>query len=51
MRSAAQLISYEVSMGLALLGVVMMAGSLSLVDIVREQGTRSGSSSRSSSAF
>jgi NADH-quinone oxidoreductase subunit H len=39
MRSAAQLISYEVSMGLALLGVVFMAGSLSLVDIVRQQGT------------
>jgi len=39
MRSAAQLISYEVSMGLALLGVVMMAGSLSLVDIVRQQGS------------
>jgi NADH-quinone oxidoreductase subunit H len=38
MRSAAQLISYEVSMGLALLGVIMMAGSLSLVDIVRQQG-------------
>jgi NADH-quinone oxidoreductase subunit H len=38
MRGAAQLISYEVSMGLALLGAVMMAGSLSLVDIVREQG-------------
>jgi NADH-quinone oxidoreductase subunit H len=37
MRSAAQLISYEVSMGLALLGVIMMAGSLSLVDIVRAQ--------------
>jgi NADH-quinone oxidoreductase subunit H len=37
MRSAAQLISYEVSMGLALLGVVMMSGSLSLVDIVRAQ--------------
>ena len=37
MRSAAQLISYEVSMGLALLGVVMMAGSLSLVDIVHQQ--------------
>jgi NADH-quinone oxidoreductase subunit H len=39
MRSAAQLISYEVSMGLALLGVIMMSGSLSLVDIVRQQGT------------
>jgi NADH-quinone oxidoreductase subunit H len=38
MRAAAQLISYEVSMGLALLGVIMMAGSLSLVDIVRQQG-------------
>jgi NADH-quinone oxidoreductase subunit H len=37
MRSAAQLISYEVAMGLSLLGVVMIAGSLSLVDIVREQ--------------
>jgi NADH-quinone oxidoreductase subunit H len=39
MRSAAQLISYEVSMGLALLGVIMMSGSLSLVDIVRQQGS------------
>jgi NADH-quinone oxidoreductase subunit H len=38
MRGAAQLISYEVSMGLALFGVVMMAGSLSLVDIVNAQG-------------
>ena len=38
MRGAAQLISYEVSMGLALLGVVMMGGSLSLVDIVEAQG-------------
>jgi NADH-quinone oxidoreductase subunit H len=38
MRGAAQLISYEVSMGLALLGVVMMGGSLSLVDIVHAQG-------------
>jgi NADH-quinone oxidoreductase subunit H len=37
MRSAAQLISYEVSMGLALLGVIMMAGSLSLVAIVHAQ--------------
>jgi NADH-quinone oxidoreductase subunit H len=38
MRSAAQLISYEVSLGLSLIGVVMMAGSLSLVDIVKAQG-------------
>jgi NADH-quinone oxidoreductase subunit H len=38
MRSSAQLISYEVSMGLALLGVVMMSGTLSLVGIVHSQG-------------
>ncbi len=39
MRSAAQLISYEVAMGLSLLGVIMMAGSLSLVSIVEAQGS------------
>lgn len=37
MRSAAQLISYEISQGLALLGVIMMSGSLSLVTIVEQQ--------------
>jgi len=37
MRAAAQLISYEVSQGLALVGVIMTAGSLSLVDIVHAQ--------------
>ena len=39
MRAAAQLISYEVAMGLSLLGVIMMAGSLSLVSVVEAQGT------------
>ena len=37
MRSAAQLISYEISMGLALLGAIMMAGTLSLTAIVEAQ--------------
>jgi NADH-quinone oxidoreductase subunit H len=38
MRSAAQLISYEVSMALALLGAIMMAGTLSLTGVVEAQG-------------
>jgi NADH-quinone oxidoreductase subunit H len=37
MRTAAQLISYEVSLALSVLGVVIMAQSLSLVDIAVEQ--------------
>jgi NADH-quinone oxidoreductase subunit H len=37
MRGAAQLISYEVSQGLALIGVIMTAGTLSLVGIVHAQ--------------
>jgi NADH-quinone oxidoreductase subunit H len=37
MRSAAQLISYEVSLGLSLLGVILTAGSLSLTQIVDAQ--------------
>jgi NADH-quinone oxidoreductase subunit H len=34
LRSAAQMVSYEVFMGLSLMGVVMLTGSFSLVDIV-----------------
>jgi len=37
MRSAAQMISYEVPMGLSLLGVVMMAGTTSMVGLVEAQ--------------
>jgi len=38
MRTAAQLISYEVPLVLAVLALSMLAGSLNLVDIVRDQG-------------
>jgi NADH-quinone oxidoreductase subunit H len=37
MRTCAQLVSYEVSLALSVLGVVITAGSLSLVDIVHNQ--------------
>jgi NADH-quinone oxidoreductase subunit H len=37
LRAAAQMISYEVFMGLSLMGVVLMAGSLNLRDIVAAQ--------------
>ena len=37
MRSAAQLISYEIALGLSLLGVVIQAQSMSLVSIVQAQ--------------
>jgi NADH-quinone oxidoreductase subunit H len=38
LRSSAQLISYELSMGLAVVGVIMMAGTLQLDAIVVKQG-------------
>lgn len=37
LRSSAQMISYELSMGLSIIGVVMITGSLSLRDIVLHQ--------------
>ena len=37
MRAAAQMVSYEVFMGLSLIGVVMLAGSFNLTDIVHRQ--------------
>jgi NADH-quinone oxidoreductase subunit H len=36
-RTAAQLVSYEVSLGLSIIGVIMLSGSLSLVEIVDAQ--------------
>lgn len=37
LRSSAQMISYELSIGLALIGIVLISGSLSLNDIVNHQ--------------
>ncbi len=39
LRSTAQMISYEVSLGLALVGVLMISGTLSLTQIVQQQST------------
>ncbi len=38
LRSSAQMISYELAQGLAVLGAVVLVGSLSLVDMVEAQG-------------
>src|ERR1700678_1121106 len=38
LRASAQMVSYEISLGLSLVGVLIMAGSFSLRDIVKAQG-------------
>ena len=42
LRAAAQMVSYEVSIGFVIVTVVMCAGSINLGDIVRAQDTRFG---------
>jgi NADH-quinone oxidoreductase subunit H len=42
LRSAAQMVSYEVSIGFVIITVLLCAGSLNLSDIVRAQDTRWG---------
>lgn len=37
LRSSAQVISYEIAMGLSLVGIIMLAGSANLIDIVNAQ--------------
>lgn len=42
LRSAAQMVSYEVSLGLVIINVVLLSGSLNLSDIVNAQNTQAG---------
>lgn len=39
LRSTAQMISYEIGLGMSLIGVVMLAGSLNMVELVNQQSS------------
>ncbi len=39
LRSSAQMISYEIALGMSFIGVIMIAGSLNLVEIVAQQAS------------
>ncbi len=39
LRSSAQMISYEIGLGMSFIGVIMIAGTLSLVELVNQQDT------------
>ena len=42
LRSSAQMFSYELALGLSFVGVIMLAGSFQIGDIVNSQATRAG---------
>jgi NADH-quinone oxidoreductase subunit H len=42
LRSSAQMFSYELALGLSFVGVIMLAGSFQITDIVSSQATRAG---------
>ena len=42
LRSAAQIVSYEIAMGFALVCVLMMSGSLNLIDVIYSQSNNYG---------
>ncbi len=39
LRSSAQMISYEIGLGMSLIGVIMLAGTLNLVELVEQQSS------------
>ena len=42
LRSSAQMFSYELALGLSWVGIIMLAGSFQIADIVNDQGARFG---------